>query len=200
MLQRLAVVCCAALFTVACGQTDAGITTAVKSKFAADDTVKAYQIDVTTREKVVTLSGDVETSAAKEQAVLIARNTDGVRDVVDNLRVSEAAGTAGTVDRDTTTMDEKAAEKGREAKEKAGDAAKTAGTVATDAAVTTAVKSKLLADPDVGGLKIDVDTRDGNVTLTGTVATAAEKAQAVKIARATDGVKHVVDNLKVGAR
>jgi hypothetical protein len=48
MLQRLAVVFSAAVIAVACGQTDAGITTAVKSKFAADDTVKAYQIDVTT--------------------------------------------------------------------------------------------------------------------------------------------------------
>ena len=32
--------------TVACAQSDPGITTAVKSQFAADDTVKAYQIDV----------------------------------------------------------------------------------------------------------------------------------------------------------
>ena len=43
-------------FTVACSQTDAGITTAVKSKLAADDTVKAYKVDVDTQNKVVTLS------------------------------------------------------------------------------------------------------------------------------------------------
>jgi hyperosmotically inducible protein len=72
------------------------------------------------------------------------------------------------------------------------------GNVATDAAVTTAVKSKLLADPAVGGLKIDVDTKDGVVTLTGNLATRAEADQAVKVARATDGVVRVVDNLKVG--
>src|SRR5919109_3959458 len=88
MLQRLAVVLCAAAFTVACGQTDAGITTAVKSKLAADDTVKAYQVDVDTSNKVVTLRGDVETMAQKEQAVLIARNTEGVTDVIDQLRVN----------------------------------------------------------------------------------------------------------------
>jgi hyperosmotically inducible protein len=197
MLQRLAVVFGAAVIAVACGQTDAGITTAVKSKFAADDTVKAYQIDVTTENKVVTLAGSVETPAAKEQAVLLARNTDGVRDVVDRITVTEAAGTAGR-DRDTTTIDEQAAAKGRETRAKAGDAAQTVGTVATDAAVTTAVKSKLLADPDVGGLKINVDTKEGVVTLTGNVATRAEADQAVKIARATDGVTRVVDNLKVG--
>lgn len=200
MLQRLAVVCCAALITVACGQTDTGITTAVKSKFAADDTVKAYQIDVTTENKVVTLAGNVETSAAKEQAVLLARNTDGVREVVDRLVVSEAAGTAGVrePDDDDTKLDEQAAAKAREGQAKAGEAADRAGAVATDAAVTTAVKSKLLADPDVGGLKIDVDTRGGIVTLTGTVASRTEADQAVKIARSTDGVTRVVDNLKVG--
>jgi hyperosmotically inducible protein len=202
MLQRLAVVCCAALLAVACGQTDAGITTAVKSKFAADDTVKAYQIDVTTENKVVTLAGNVETPAAKEQAVLLARNTDGVREVVDRLAVSEAAGTAGIrepddVDTDTT-IDDKAAAKAREGQAKAGDAADRTGAVAKDAAITTAVKSKLLADPDVGGLKIDVDTRAGVVTLTGTVASRTEADQAVKIARGTDGVDRVVDNLKVG--
>jgi hyperosmotically inducible protein len=85
----------ALLFTVACGQTDAGITTAVKSKMAADDTVKAYQVDVDTSNKVVTLSGDVETLAQKEHAVMIARNTDGVTDVIDQLRVNPTAATSG---------------------------------------------------------------------------------------------------------
>jgi hyperosmotically inducible protein len=47
-------------------------------------------------------------------------------------------------------------------------------------------------------LKIDVDTTNDVVTLSGTVPTAAEKRHAVEVARATDGVKSVVDNLKVG--
>jgi hyperosmotically inducible protein len=85
----------ALLFTVACGQTDAGITTAVKSKLAADDMVKAYQVDVDTSNKVVTLRGDVETAAQKEHAVMIARNTDGVTDVIDQLRVNPTAATSG---------------------------------------------------------------------------------------------------------
>src|SRR5687767_6235808 len=96
MLHRCAAVLAAAIMTVACAQTDAGITTNVKTKLAADDTVKAYQVDVDTRNGVVTLSGDVETTAAKEQAILIARGTDGVRDVIDQIRVGEAAATAGT--------------------------------------------------------------------------------------------------------
>jgi hypothetical protein len=88
----------ALLFTVACGQTDAGITTAVKSKLATDDMVKAYQVDVDTRDKVVTLTGEVETMAQKERAVTIARNTDGVTDVIDQLRVNPTAATTGIGD------------------------------------------------------------------------------------------------------
>lgn len=90
----------ALLFTVACGQTDAGITTAVKAKLAADDTVKAYQVDVDTQNKVVTLSGDVQTPAQKSHAVMIARNTDGVTDVIDQLRVNPTAATTGIGDND----------------------------------------------------------------------------------------------------
>src|SRR5688500_14096427 len=90
----------ALLFTVAGGQTDAGITTAVKSKLAADDMVKAYQVDVDTTNKVVTLSGDVETMAHKERAVMIARSTDGVSDVIDQLRVNRTAATTGIGDID----------------------------------------------------------------------------------------------------
>jgi hyperosmotically inducible protein len=72
------------------------------------------------------------------------------------------------------------------------------GEVLTDAAITTAVKSKFLADSDVPGMKIDVDTSNGVVTLNGTVPSAAEKRRAVQIAKETDGVKSVKDNLKVG--
>jgi hyperosmotically inducible periplasmic protein len=201
MLKRLAVLCCAALVTLACGQTDAGITTAVKSKFAADDTVKAYQIDVTTEKNVVTLEGAVETSVAKQQAVTLARNTDGVRDVVDRITVNEAAGTSGVLDDDPDddrAIDDRAAATAREGKSRAGEAAESAGTVATDAALTTAVKSKLLADPAVGGLRIDVDTRGGVVTLSGDVSSRAEADQAIKLARATDGVDRVIDKLTVG--
>ena len=92
------------VFAVACGQTDAGITTAVKTKFAADDTVKAYQVNVDTSNHVVTLKGDVNTSLAKERAVEIARNTNGVRDVIDQLNVIDTAATSGRLDDDSVAI------------------------------------------------------------------------------------------------
>lgn len=200
MLQRCAAVLAAAILTVACAQTDAGITTNVKTKLAADDTVKAYQVDVDTRNGVVTLSGDVETTAAKEQAIRIARGTDGVRDVIDQLRVDEAAATAGTYDLENRAERGAAElkEEGREAVARAGEAADKAGAYVTDAAITSAVKAKFLADTAVSGLKIDVDTSGGMVTLNGTVSSRAEADRAMTLARNTDGVKSVHDNLKVG--
>ncbi len=93
---------------VACSSTDAGITTKVKSQFAADDTVKAYEINVTTNRGVVTLEGDVDSAAAKTQAVQIARTTEGVKDVVDQLVIDPdgPAATSGIdIDRDDVDVD-----------------------------------------------------------------------------------------------
>ncbi len=91
---------------IACSSTDAGITTKVKSQFAADDTVKAYEINVTTNGGVVTLEGDVDSAAAKAQAVQIARTTEGVKDVVDQL-VIDPDGPAATsgIDIDDNNVD-----------------------------------------------------------------------------------------------
>ena len=199
--------------TAACSQSDPGITTAVKSKLAADEMVKAYQIDVDTADRVVTLSGTVENTAAREQAVVLARQTDGVRDVVDNITVnaqtapttgnlSDRAGEAG---RDVANgaretgrdVANEAREAGRDGLDSARDA--TAGTqrVATDVSITAAVKSQLLADRMVSGLKIDVDTNRGVVTLNGMAKTQAEADRAAMIARETMGVTSVVNNLRI---
>ncbi len=78
-------------------------------------------------------------------------------------------------------------------------AADKAGTVIQDSAITATVKTALLADPDVKGLKIDVDTKNGVVTLKGTADKPANRARAVAIAKDTNGVKSVEDQLVVKA-
>ena len=85
----------------------------------------------------------------------------------------------------------------QEAKAKTKAAAKKTATVLTDAEITTAVKTKLLADKLVSGLNINVDTSNGVVTLTGPVHSTAERKQAVKLASHTSGVKHVISKLTV---
>jgi len=189
-----------AMTAVACSATDPGLTTAVKSKLAADDTVKSYRIDVDTKDAVVTLNGAVDTAAARTRAVELARGTDGVRDVVDRLTVTPGA-------TPTTGVDDKVSGEAREASREADaktdrakrddDKTDRDGDSVGDAGLTTKVKTKFLADNDISGLKIDVDSNNGIVTLTGNVPTAAEKALALKVAKSTDGVKSVVDRLKV---
>jgi hyperosmotically inducible protein len=122
----------------------------------------------------VTLTGNVDSPAEKDQAVSLARSTEGVRDVVDNIatRTSDHRGDAPDIDR-------------------------TQGEMVDDAAVTRHVKAALLDDPVVRGLKIDVDTREGVVFLTGTVRSQAEMDRAVELARKAQGVRDVQPNLKI---
>ena len=66
---------------------DAGITTAVKAKFAEDKSVAATSISVETLNGVVQLSGFAKSGAEKAQAGNLARNTKNVREVRNNIVV-----------------------------------------------------------------------------------------------------------------
>ena len=61
----------------------------------------------------------------------------------------------------------------------------------TDTWITTKVKTDLLATKDVSGTEIKVETKNGVVTLAGTVATQAEVDKAVASAKAIKGVTRV---------
>jgi hyperosmotically inducible periplasmic protein len=74
---------------------------------------------------------------------------------------------------------------------------KSVGETIDDAGITAQVKTALLNDPDVGGLRIDVDTSKGLVTLSGVVKSKNEEAKAIAIARKVDGVKDVKSTLQV---
>jgi osmotically-inducible protein OsmY len=74
---------------------------------------------------------------------------------------------------------------------------KTVGETIDDTTITTRVKTAMLNDANVGGLRIDVDTFKGAVTLSGRVKSQTEKDQAMAIARRTPGVVEVKDALQV---
>jgi len=65
--------------------SEAALTAKIKAKMALDDTVKARAIDVTTRGTTVTLSGTVASQAERNRALALARETEGVTEVVDDL-------------------------------------------------------------------------------------------------------------------
>jgi osmotically-inducible protein OsmY len=78
-----------------------------------------------------------------------------------------------------------------------GACGKSAGETIDDAGITAQVKTALLNDPDVGGMRIDVDTSKGLVTLSGVVRTKDEESKAIAIARKVDGVRDVKSTLQV---
>ena len=160
----------------ACASTNAGLTSKIKTKLAADPVVKAHQIDVDSNNGVVTLTGNIDSAEAKDRAIALARETKGVAEVRDMIEVR-----AGMAEGDAPDTD------------------RTVGVTMDDAGITMKVKQKLLDDPEVKGLKIDVDTREGVVFLTGSVATTQVREQAIRLARETEGVRDVQANLEISA-
>jgi hyperosmotically inducible protein len=76
----------------------------------------------------------------------------------------------------------------------------TTGEAITDGWITTKVKAKFVDETLLKGSDINVDTNDHVVTLKGRVTSAAGKTRAAAIARGTEGVTRVVNQLVVRAR
>lgn len=74
---------------------------------------------------------------------------------------------------------------------------KTAKESVNDAYIVSAINGKILADPDLKFLQINVDSYEGKVTLTGRVPSGQAKAKLVDMARDTKGVQSVTPNLTV---
>ena len=95
-LWKVAGIAAIAASAIACSNSDAAITTQVMNKLVADESTKRSQIDVTTVDNVVTLTGTVDSESAKAKAAALARSTNGVSDVVDKLAVITASAQSGT--------------------------------------------------------------------------------------------------------
>ncbi|MCG6540621.1 BON domain-containing protein [Pseudomonas sp. KSR10] len=77
------------------------------------------------------------------------------------------------------------------------DTMKEAGDATSDTWITTKVKSVLLVEDATPGMDIEVETKDGVVSLSGTVATEAEREMAINKAKGVEGVRDVsADGLK----
>lgn len=172
---------------------DAWLTTKIQSKFVGDREIKATDINVSSHDGVVTLKGRVLNDPMRTLAVAIAQNTDGVRQVVDQLNVEIAppvparAQNAATPDAVATTGT-------------AGNTARPATVPASDdARITSSIQSKYFMDERIKARHIEVATDGGVVTLNGEVGDETERAEALLLARTTEGVKRVEDSLTVTA-
>ena len=72
---------------------------------------------------------------------------------------------------------------------------RTAGEVVDDVAIGTQLKAKYAADPDISALKINIDTKQGVVSLRGEVKSLALRRKAEQLAREVRGVKSVDNQL-----
>jgi hyperosmotically inducible protein len=174
---------------------DGWITMKIHSTFIPEDALDGSNIDVDTKNGVVTLSGTVTSEAGRARAMAIAKGTDGAKSVVDKLRIapaerelSDAAHGAGQT----------AANASRDAARETKAATKTTGRKITDGWIKSKIFADFLNEDSLDDSDIDIDVANGVVTLNGTVKSAAGKARAVAIAKSTDRVHGVKDNLKVG--
>jgi hyperosmotically inducible periplasmic protein len=76
-------------------------------------------------------------------------------------------------------------------------AGETVGQKVDDAAVVAKIKAELLKSPEVSGLAVNVDAKNGVVTLSGSAKTEAERTKAADIARHADGVAKVDNKIVI---
>ena len=137
-----------------------------------------FKIDADVRNGVETLRGTVDSEVDRDLAGELAQCVDGIREVKNELKVSPDASQMQAGD-DTDGAERSFLRK------------------VDDANLTAKVKSQLLWNSNTSGLAIDVDTRNGVVSLSGNVASEAEANLAEQIARNTRDVVNVENNLEV---
>lgn len=174
---------------------DAWITTQIYARYFMDPDIKGRNIKVDTTSGVVTLTGTVQSSAERNQAIGKAKTTDGVKQVVDKLSLAPAEKPIPpeTHQKDSGSISDSA----EQVKAHAKRAADRVGKEMSDTWITTKVEAMYYLDRDVKGMNIDVTTHGGIVTLTGTVASHATRQKAVADARSIEGVGQVIDKLTV---
>lgn len=157
---------------------DGYLKSKIVGALAVNPHVSASKLDVKVENGIAYLGGTAKDATERDLAVEIAKGVDGVKAVRSSVGLQTAA--AGT--------------KRASAK---GDTRRTAGETVDDATLTARVKGKLIRNSNTPAGKIDVDTRQGVVTLTGTVDDEARKDLAGKIAENTEHVVAVHNELTV---
>ena len=138
---------------------DGWLTTKIQAKFVGDRDIKARNINVSTNDGVVTLKGHVLNESEHQLALTLAKNTDGVKEVVDNLDVQVAGppptkpvtgatpGAAPTTGNSTSTPAAPASIAGSD-----------------DVRIITSIQSKYFMDDRIKGRHINVTTNSGVVS------------------------------------
>lgn len=149
--------------------SDTLITAKVKAKLMGEDSLKQSDINVTTTNSVVTLTGSASSSNAKSIAEAATKSIEGVKSVDNSLKTPASSPTAAKVDNAVAKTER----------------------VISDSWISTKVKSDLLASSFSKGMDVDVQTIHGVVVLRGNLANQDAIDHVKDIAEQVDGVKSV---------
>jgi len=153
-------------------------------------------------------AGSACTQKAADETTITVDTPEGAGDrALDATREGAAAIAEGAKEAGEATAEgagNVAQEAGDKTKEIAGavgsktkEIVTTTGEAITDGWITTKVSATFVDEALLKGSNINVDTQDHVVTLNGTVGSEAAKARAAEIARSTEGVTRVVNQLVV---
>jgi osmotically-inducible protein OsmY len=178
--------------------TDDELDGSVSAKLHEDAQLSPYKLDVDAdaSKNTVTLSGNVPSETLRLRAVDLAKQTHAGLIVSDKIDVKPDADRtverSREVDRSAYTE-----EMARDARQRAATSGEKIGSGIDDAWIHTKIRTKLAGNGEFPFGGINVDVQDKVVTLRGSVDTAKEKAEAERIARETNGVSKVQNNIAV---
>jgi len=171
--------------------TDSELENKIKAKFDSDAQLKAADLNISAdaEKNEATISGAVPTQALRMKAVNMAKEASSGLILTDKIEVRPRELTRAEYTEENASAER---EKARGAGEKLGDSL-------DDAWIHTKIVAKLIGNSDTPERKINVDVVNNVVTLRGVVDTTEQRAEAERVAKETEGVTRVVNQLKVGA-
>ncbi|MBL8169960.1 MAG: BON domain-containing protein [Acidobacteria bacterium] len=172
--------------------TSSQLESAIKAKFSADAQLNAADLSVSAdaERNEATLTGTVETQELRLQAVAAAKSARAGLLITDKIDVKPREVTRETFTEDLARRER---ERAKEIGDKIGD-------TLDDAWLHTKIVAKLVTNNDTPERKINVDVSNNVVTLRGTVDSAEQKAEAERTAKETEGVKRVINQLKIARK
>jgi hyperosmotically inducible protein len=171
---------------------------AEKTVKASDNEIKDRVTKALKNDKALSDSS-VSVQSVNNGVVLLAGKADSVADHLEAIETAYAVPGVRRVESEVQSPDRLADEEIRRDREQPATAGvrRGIGGTAKDMFITTDVKMRLLADDKTPGTDINVDTRNGVVTLFGVVPNAAAKAASEADARKVSGVTRVINELEV---
>ena len=155
---------------LAATNSDAWLVTKVKTTLLFHSSVSASATEVDAKDGIVTLRGDAANQAQKDLTTEYAKDVDGVKDVKNEMVVSD---------------------------ERPSKKTQTAGDKIDDASITAQVKMTLLYHRSTSALNTSVTTKNGVVTLNGKAKNAAKRIWPPNYANDVNGVKSVKNRMTI---